>query len=145
MDSFPFSQSEWTAVKEAARPVVNACLADDDVLNASHLVRLLEVLAGLRSRYGAHPILLETEADFTEDDLRRTKLYRRAATIADAHGLPTLSIRLSLVPLLLEAGNADAARSELQACAGEVHSADESDRRSWGDLVAVSNRSVRTD
>ena len=77
VEAFPFSEAEWAAVREAALPVVNAALADDAVLQASHLVGLMEVLAGLRARYGDHPVLLETEADFTEDDAESAALYGR--------------------------------------------------------------------
>lgn len=48
MEEFPFTEVEWAAVKDAGLPVVNAALADDPVLHASHLARLLDVLAGLR-------------------------------------------------------------------------------------------------
>ena len=49
----------------------------------------------LRARHGEHPVLLETRADFAEDDVERVALYRRAAGLAAVHGLATLNIRLS--------------------------------------------------
>ena len=39
---------------QAALPLVNAELADDHVLRASHLIGLLNVLAKLRVRHGDH-------------------------------------------------------------------------------------------
>lgn len=136
MEAFPFTEAEWAAVREAALPVVNAGLADDLVLRSSHLIGLLDVLAGLRARHGDHPVLLETQADFAEDDADRIALYRRAAGIAEANGLPTLSIRLSLARVLLDDGEPEAALAELLACESELAEGDESERASWAGLAA---------
>lgn len=137
MKAFPFTAAEWEAVRAASSSVVNAALADDDVLEASHLVGLGDVLGDLRSRYGDHPVLVETEADFAADDDERIGLYRRATRVAVANGLPTLSIRLSLADLLIEIGKTVAAREELLACQGESTSGDESDRETWAELMAA--------
>lgn len=134
MKAFPFTEAEWNAVSDAALPVVNAGLAGDEVLGASHLLGLLDVLAGLRARYGDHPILLETEADFTEDDAERLGLYQRAVGIAVANDLPTLSIRLSLARLL-ELGQTQQAAAELTACKRELPDADPSESASWSELA----------
>jgi hypothetical protein len=136
VEAFPFTEAEWASVREAALPVVNATLAGDQVLRASYLVGLLDVLAGLRARHGDHPVLLATEADFTEDDAEQVGLYRRAGAIAAAHGLPTLSIRLSLAQVLLDGGERDAALAELLACEGELVAGDESARADWAKLAA---------
>ncbi|MBN9522744.1 hypothetical protein J0H58_30205 [bacterium] len=117
-------------------PVVNAGLADDPALRASYLIGLRDVLAGLRARYGDHPVLLETEADFAEDTEERVALYRRAAGIAERHGLPTLGIQLSLARVLLDAGESGAALAELRACEGELGEGDDSARAEWAQLVA---------
>jgi hypothetical protein len=140
VETFPFTETEWAAVKDAALPVVNAGLTDDPTVRASHLVGLLDILAGLRARYGDHPVLLETEADFAEDDSERVSLYRRAASIAAAHGLATLSIRLSLARVLLDLGKPEAAMAELIACQGELGEKGEPERTSWAELVAEANR-----
>lgn len=134
MKAFPFTEAEWAAVKDAALPLVNAGLTDDPVLCSSLLIGLLDVLAGLRARHGDHPVLLETQADFVEDNAERVALYRRAAGVAAAHGLPTLSIRLSLARLLLDRGAPGAAREELLACKGELGEGDESERSAWTTL-----------
>ena len=57
-------------------------------------------------------MLLETEADFTDDDGERLALYQQAVRTAVAYGLPTLSIRLSQAGLLLEMGRHKRARQE---------------------------------
>ncbi len=144
MEQFPFSEAEWATVKEAALPVVNAGLAEDPALRTSRLPRLLDVLAGLRARHGDHPVLLETQAEFVEDDDERVHLYRRAATIADEHGLATLSIRLSLARVLLETGSPTAAVAELVACESELGEGDESERDQWAELVEEARQADST-
>ena len=139
MDEFPFTGAEWGAVNDAVLPLVNATLAEDDVLHASAQEELRCVLNQLRVRYGDHPVLLETEADFCDDDAERVALYRRAIEVAVAHGLPTLSIRLSLAQLLVDDNDRSAARDELHACAPELREADASDNQAWESLMAEVN------
>jgi hypothetical protein len=142
MEAFPFTEAEWESVREAAGAIVNAALAEDPILRASQFAELRAVLAGLRDRYGDHPLLLETEADFTADAPDRVALYERASRTAAAGGLPTLTIRLSLARVLLEdLGRPDAARVELLACRGELATVgDESDREEWASLLAACDR-----
>lgn len=136
MEAFPFTRAEWATVGDAALPVVNAMLAGDPVLRASHLIGLQEVLAGLRARYGDHPVLLETEADFADDDRDRITLYRQAATTAAANRLPTLSILLSLARAMLNTARPDEAAAELAACEQELPGGDDMDRDEWAALAA---------
>jgi hypothetical protein len=133
---FPFTTAEWDAVSSAARFVLYAGLANDTDEQALHFVKLRAVLAKLRTRYGDHPVLLETEADFSHDNAERIALYRQAARIAAAHGIPTFSIRLALSRTLLETGERTAARGELMACEGEVSGRDDQERADWAALVA---------
>lgn len=140
MEAFPFTNSEWASVADAALPVVNAGLADDEVMRASHLIELLDVLERLRAKYGDHPVLLETEADFIEGDFERIALYRRAASIAVTYGLTTLSIRLSLADVLLDCKKPDNAEKELRACEHELNDADDSERAKWDELFAKSRQ-----
>ncbi len=135
MEAFPFTDAEWDAIKGAALPVVNASLAEDLPLRASALVELLDKLDGLRARYGDHPVLLETQADFSDENPERVALYRRAAAVAEAHRLPTLSIRLSLAELLLDGGEGWAAAAELLACKEEAAKADKFEQAWWADLA----------
>lgn len=139
MDPFPFTEAEWYSVAEAARTVVNATLAEDAILRASHFSDFQDVLAELRERYGDHPVLLETEADMTTDVAVQADLYRQAIDLANTHQLPTLSIRLSFAAVLLESlGQPEAARAELLACQGELtQSGDEGDRQTWERLLAA--------
>jgi hypothetical protein len=141
VEAWPFTEDEWQAVSDAALPVVNATWARDEVLHASCLLTLLETLAELRSRHGEHPKLLETEADFADSDEERLPLYERAIRTAETHGLQTLTIRLSLAEALLNLHRPAEARAELLACRDEMaESEDESDRKSWADLMAECER-----
>lgn len=67
MQAFPFSQLEWQKVQDAVHYLVNASLMDDSVLTESLFTDLLAVLDELQTRYGDHPILQETAADFCDD------------------------------------------------------------------------------
>jgi hypothetical protein len=138
MTTFPFTEADWHCVSEAARDVVNATFAEDAVLRSSLFAELRQVLAQLRGKYGQHPALLETEADFTNEPTERVALYENAKELAEDQGLITYSIRLSLARVLLEElQEADRALRELIACREEVATlADEGDRAQWVELQA---------
>lgn len=82
MEAFPFSKDEWQAVRDAALRVLNASMADDTLTRASHFLEFQQVLVDLKKRHGNHPVLLETEADFTEDTAGAICLYRQARDAA---------------------------------------------------------------
>lgn len=135
MDEFPFTDAEWADVQDAAREIVNAAAADDVAGRAARFADLRGVLARLRGLYGEHPILLETEADFTDDAARAAGLYRQAEELAVAHHLPALSIRLSLARLLVEElGQVTLARDTLNACQNDLPTAREEDCVTWSEL-----------
>lgn len=138
MDDFPFTQADWQRVQDATLAVTNATLADDAVLRASHFAELVAVLKELRERYGDHPILRETEADFLDEPSLQQDVYRLAIRSAEQNALPTLSIRIALARVLLEdfAEPKQAAR-ELAACRSELSSnADESGKKEWYELMS---------
>jgi hypothetical protein len=135
VEAFPFTKSEWEAVREAALPVVNAYY--DEILRASHFEALRDVLEQLQARHGEHPVLFETEADFTSDDEERICLYQLAVRLAAVHQLPTLSIRLSLARSLFEVNRPSEAMTELDLCQAELAAADQDNRDSWSELLAA--------
>jgi hypothetical protein len=145
MDAFPFSEAEWATVVEASRCLTNATLADDEVLSASCLVALKDVLSTLRERYGEHPVLLETEADFIDNAEERIALYETALRASVAHGLPTLSIRISYAAVLLDLGRSVAAMGELLAGKDELASADEYEQKQWRELLAKAGKPEPSD
>jgi hypothetical protein len=131
MEAFPFTKAEWSPLEDLASSILNAHSAGDDVLVASITLELLDRLEALRTQHGDHPVLLETAADYTEAPAERAALYRRAIELAVAHGLPTLSIRVSFAPVLVELGEPAAALDELQACGREAAGGGADERESW--------------
>lgn len=119
-DPFPFSDTEWDRVKHSQ--------------TRRDLFRILEEL---RRKYGDHPVLLETEADFTKDKRRRRALYEQAIQAALAGGLDTFSIRTAFAwDLIWDFGEREQARKELLACEHELARADDSDREFWQSALA---------
>ena len=139
MREFPFTKADWNRVSEAARAIVNATLIDDDVLADCRFSDLRETLDDLREKYGEHPILLETEADFRHDPNEAISLYSQALAMARENGLPTETICLSYARALIEnRRDLDQARELLKACHDTIHAGgDEADIRDHDDLTAV--------
>lgn len=135
VEAFPFTDAEWDALKPVVESILNASLAEDEALAASLRVELLGQVDHLREQYGDHPVLLETAADYTDDGAERVTLYRRAAAIAQEHGLPTLSIRTALAFALMNLGEPAAALEELQTCGGEAASASGQERAEWAEKL----------
>jgi hypothetical protein len=136
MDRFPFSKKEWRSIREAARSVAEAAQSNDADRRAARFTELLTLLKGLRDRHGDHPALLETEADFTPDPPAAVAIYRQAGETAAMHGLPTLSIRMSLARLLLEElADAPGARSTLLAGRAELVDARSAECSAWAALL----------
>jgi hypothetical protein len=142
---FPFRTADWSRVQDAARAVLNATLAGDDVLRASQFEELRLVVTELRERYGDHPALLETEADFSDDPAERRRLYQAAIQQAQDADLVTYSVRTALARLLLDDfDEPDLAYRELKACEPELAThADESERAEWAELLDRCSRHPR--
>jgi hypothetical protein len=142
MDEFPFSQEEWSEVEDASRAIVDSLFAGDDILQASNFVLLQITLEQLKKKYGTHPVLLETEADFIDDVESQLHLYENAIRAAQENSLPTYSIRISVARILFEECNDPAkALHELLTCESEIDSsADNDDRAAWSELVAACRR-----
>ncbi len=142
---FPFSTADWSRVRDAARAVLNATWAGDDVLRASQFEELRLVVTELRERYGDHPVLLETVADFSDDPAERRRLYQAAIQQAQDAGLMTYSVRIALARLLLDDfDEPDRAYRELRACEPELAAlADDSERAEWAELFDRCNRHPR--
>lgn len=139
MDAFPFTNADWERVKDASHPVLEARLADDDAVADSMFLTLRETLHDLRCKYGDHPVLLETEADFCDDSGDSIRLYKVALNLARKNSLPTASICLSYARVLIEdASNPGEARHVLESCREEVNaSEDESDTTEYEELMTL--------
>ena len=138
MDRFPFTKREWKAVRAAASAVAEASGPSQRSVRFAELKAALEALKGT---YGDHPVLLETEADFTPEPASAAKLYRAAELYAAANELPTLTIRLSLARVLVEELNQPReARAALLACRDELPDASVADCGAWTTLLSECDR-----
>jgi len=134
----PFTTGEWDAVRWAAGAITDAARASDPDARAARFTDLQSILVELRDRHGNHPLLWETEADFTPDAEAAADMYRQAEELAVAGDLPTLSIRVSLARVLAEElGRPAEARDALLACREELPWAGEADCTAWATLLAA--------
>jgi hypothetical protein len=136
MDELALTEEEWDMVQWAAGAVTAAAQANDPERRAARFADLRAILAELRGRKGNHPILWETEADFTPDPRVAADLYVRAERAAVDRRLPTLTIRLSLAKLLVEEMRRPAAaRETLLACSDELPHASVAQCATWSALL----------
>jgi hypothetical protein len=134
----PFTAGEWDAIRWAAGAITEAAQANDPDGRAARFADLQSLLLELRDRHGNHPLLWETEADFTPDAEAAADLYRHAEELAVAGDLPTLSIRVSLARVLAEElSRPTEARDALLACREELPWAREADCVAWATLLAA--------
>jgi len=96
VDPWPFEDEDWDNVVTITGRLTNAILADDEVLRQSIREELIQRIDDLTEKYGEHPVLLETLADFVTESNWRLGLYRRALDLSVKHGMPTLTIRVFL-------------------------------------------------
>ena len=86
---------------------------------------------------------MDIEADFTANAVEKLPLYARGVAAAETHGLRALAIRLSFAEALLNLSRHHEARAQLLACRDEMEVCeDESDRRSWSELMAACERKL---
>lgn len=138
-DAFPFSEAEWSEVWALSNRIGNATLADEDVVRASLMLDFQELLNNLRERYGNHPVLTETEADFTADANEQIELYQQAIREAEQLRLTTCSIRIYYARVLCEDLNQpEQALNLLAEC--ELEAFDDSERRQFAELQDVCNQ-----
>lgn len=142
----PFTAAEWDAVRWAAKSVTEAAQANDPPRRAARFADLQGILTDLRRRHGNHPLLFETEADFTPDSAAAASLYRQAEDAAVTAEWPTMSIRLGLAQVLFEElGQPAAARDVLLACRDELPFAAAAECEAWTTLLAACPPDVPAD
>jgi len=123
---FPYTADEGNRIVEIARHLVNAGLAHDELRRAKQLAELRQYLDELIGKYGEHPILIETQADYADTFEESMALYEKAKTDSKSMGLPLLSICLSMALLVLnERDGKSRALELLQECQDEVCNANE--------------------
>jgi hypothetical protein len=138
----PLEASEWARVTEITLAIVNAALADDEALARAKYLELEEYSSGLLAKYGDHPVLLETLADFCPDVVEQLELYRRASEEASARKLPLHTIHISWAGVLIEdAGRPEEALHVLEMCSRDVDlHAEDGERVEYDRLVVAAKR-----
>lgn len=139
MHEFPFTQQEWHELSQATLAMTNAVLQDDEPLRLHHWESVRTILDNLRSKYGNHSVLTETQADFEDSPDVQVMLYRQAIEEATQNNLPTHTIRISLAGVLIEDFQSfEEANRELEACAEAVrHQDDSSLQDDWRELRQI--------
>jgi len=101
MDKFPFSKDDWGEIVDIECDMANF-LEREDEDSPELFSKFLGIIKKLENKYGRHPVLLETLADFTDDPEESKKLYTEALEIATKNGLPTITIRISFAESLID-------------------------------------------
>jgi hypothetical protein len=73
---------DWALIRKLAEAVLAASSQDDDGSESSAEKRLLAELGKLDQKYGQHPVLLATRADYTRSVRQQQALLRRAYRLA---------------------------------------------------------------
>lgn len=79
-------KSDWDQVHQMACDVANAAVMEDDVLMESRNSAMLDLLSCLRDKYGDHPSIIATIADYLDDPEERKAQYLKALAIAKEQG-----------------------------------------------------------
>lgn len=142
MHEFPFTAQEWDELSQTTLAMMNASLQEDETLRLHYWESVQTILEGLRDKYGNHPVLTETLADFEDSPETRVALYRQAIAEAVDNGLPTYSIRLSLARVLVDDFQSfDVANGELEACAEAIRQQDDTSLQAeWRELLQLCRR-----
>lgn len=138
MEEFPFTAEDWNLVNQAGWVLVQATDIEDEILTAAAVAEMHAILAELTAKYGEHPVLLETAADYTDDPHERVGLYREARQLAVDNGLPSYTILISLAAVLIDdLSQPEAAREYLLKCQSEISAlADDYEQQQWKELLA---------
>jgi hypothetical protein len=131
------SDADWDRVKELAVAIVNAT-QDDEEGGETETDALMTFLDSLEKKYGSHPGILSTRADFLSDPDEAVALLEEAYTLAvdrkDARSRLYIADTLAGT-FIRELEDADAGETWLQRVAEELKSTgDEGDITSYEEL-----------
>lgn len=142
MKEFPFLKHEWRRVTEASSILTDAVRMSDDLLIETNRRTLHIEIRRLIKKYGRHPVLQETLADFTTDPSRRVRLYRSAIKVAKRCHLPSGTIEMSLARVLAEDfSDFGEALRLLDECKPFVFGSDDDfEKNEWRDIESVCRR-----
>jgi hypothetical protein len=131
------SDADWDRVKELAVAIVNAT-QDDEEAGEAETLALMSFLDELEVKYGPHPGILSTRADFLSDPDEAVRLLERAYALAverkDARSRLYIADTLAGT-FIRELEDAEAGETWLRHVAEELKSTgDESDITSYEEL-----------
>lgn len=132
------SEADWNRVKELAVAIVNATTEDDEDGGVAETADLMGFLDGLEKKYGSHPGILSTRADFLSDPDEAVSMLEEAWGLAvnrrDARSRLYIADALAST-YIRELEDAQAGRKWLERVAQELKSSgDESDITSYEEL-----------
>ena len=134
MTSDGISTQDWDRVHELAVDVVNSGEQDKEARND-----LLGYLQQLKSKYGALPSILATEAEYTDDPRVAEALFLRAFDLSVTRG-DTENLReiaLSLANFYMDSRDFTAASQWLEVAAAQLRPGNESDRSEFELIVKL--------
>lgn len=131
------SDADWDRVKELAVAIVNAT-QDDEEGGEEETIALMGFLDGLEAKYGPHPGIISTRADFLSDPDEAVRLLEQAYTLAverrDARSRLYIADTLAGT-FIRELEDADSGETWLRRVAEELkNTGDESDITSYEEL-----------
>ena len=137
MTEFPCTLEEWDLVVDLSARMVNDYYKRNPVEQEALRTILLNHVHGLRTKYGDHPAILETIADFTENESERVEYYNLACTAAAANSMPTIGIKNYLASSYTASGQVLAALNILMESGRELATSDDSTRADWIKTVSA--------
>lgn len=109
--------------------ITNATLADDAALADSYRQQLLAFHDEMQKAGTSHPFLVETLADYTDDDLEALRIYQRALDMSREWGPeePIQTILVGMANRWIELGNEEQAEACLRDGHAEALAREDSD------------------
>jgi len=132
----PIPPDVYNQVADLACAMTNATCADDAALCASLYQQLLAFYEDQRKRGALHPFVVESLADYTEDQTEALRFYREALSTSEPDE-PRYTILISMAERLIELGE----REQAEACLRDGRA--EAEDRNDSDYVAVAERVLR--
>lgn len=125
----PIPPEMYERVRDLTLSITNATLADDAALADSHYQQLLAYYEETEKAGTSHPFLVETLADYTDDDREAIGFYLQALAISRESGRkePTQTILVGMANRWIELGNEEQAAACLRDAYAEALSRGDSD------------------
>ena len=86
MNLYPITKEAWARVHQKACDIANASLMEDEIMGRVQTMGMKEVLDELEEKFGVHPAILATRADYVDDPAERLRLFTEALALARENG-----------------------------------------------------------